>query len=309
MENRNGFQRKELGELLSQQQPKEGKKSLLDKVKSTKFDAEKPIAFPNYVCTCNIENKQFFIGALSHLVVVTGKSKSRKSTFLGALCSAFLDKQSHLGFNLSNEYKTMLYFDTESLESDFQYSQHLILKNAAIPFGITPANLEAYQLIDFSPAERLQIVCEMVDSAQNLGFLVIDGIADLITNFNDLEQSYALIAKIQSWQKRGILVFLVIHENPTKGEQKMRGHLGTLLEQKANTVIGVTKNTDNDLSIVSCKASRKVGFPSFSFGQNEHGLAKSESELADEALFKSLQGQYPELAVSSVIVNDSDVPF
>jgi len=102
--------------------------------------------------------------------------------------------------------------------------------------------------------------------------VVIDGIADLVSDVNDLEQSNNVVQKIMEWsQKFSCHIITVIHSN--FGSDKPTGHLGSLLEKKTETQIQLETNTVNkDWITVKCKRSRGYAFDTFSFKVNNVGL-------------------------------------
>ena len=74
--------------------------------------------------------------------------------------------------------------------------------------------------------------------------IVIDGVADLLNNFNDIAESQELILWLmQLADKYNVAVGCVIHENKGKDDVGMKGHLGTLLLQKAADVFEVTNSS------------------------------------------------------------------
>ena len=105
-----------------------------------------------------------------------------------------------------------------------------------------------------------------------VGLVVIDGIADLVSDVNDLEQSNNVVQKIMEWsQKFSCHIITVIHSN--FGSDKPTGHLGSLLEKKTETQIQLETNTVNkDWITVKCKRSRGYAFDTFSFKVNNVGL-------------------------------------
>ena len=73
----------------------------------------------------------------------------------------------------------------------------------------------------------------------------IDGVRDIIGDFNDNAQSSALVQELMALaEKRGICIWNVLHLNPRPGnddESKMRGHLGTELGNKVTDTIASIK--------------------------------------------------------------------
>lgn len=73
----------------------------------------------------------------------------------------------------------------------------------------------------------------------------IDGVRDIIGDFNDNAQSSELVQELMALaEKRGICIWNVLHMNPRPGnddESKMRGHLGTELGNKVTDTIASVK--------------------------------------------------------------------
>jgi hypothetical protein len=78
----------------------------------------------------------------------------------------------------------------------------------------------------------------------------IDGVRDIIGDFNDNAQSSALVQELMALaEKRGICIWNVLHLNPRPGnddESKMRGHLGTELGNKVTDTIASIKHKDGN---------------------------------------------------------------
>lgn len=78
----------------------------------------------------------------------------------------------------------------------------------------------------------------------------IDGIRDIIGDFNNNEESSELVGKLMALaQDRDICIWNVLHMNPRPGnddESKMRGHLGTELGNKvSDTLVCVKQKSAN----------------------------------------------------------------
>ena len=113
------------------------------------------------------------------------------------------------------------------------------------------------------------------------GLVVIDGVADLVSDVNNLEESNLCVQKIMEWSaKYNCHIMTVIHSN--YGSDKPTGHLGSFLEKKTETQIQLEANTVNkEWVTVSCKRSRGYAFETFSFSINEFGLPFVVGEIYD----------------------------
>ena len=81
--------------------------------------------------------------------------------------------------------------------------------------------------------------------------------------------------------ERNIHIHTILHQN--KGDENARGHIGTELSNKAETVLQVEKDSKNpDISTVKTAHIRAVDFEPFAFRINEEALP----ELLDGYQFK-----------------------
>lgn len=224
----------------------------LSSVKVTALDAIKP---PLVAWQMKNVNGEFdSLGHCGDFSVIIGKAKSRKSFLINiALCAAVTDEPA-LGIIKSQlTGLTVLYFDTEQST----YYVQLAIKRICKATGIAnPANLIVYALRKFTPAERLELIEFAIYNTPNLGFVVIDGIKDLITSINDEEQATMIASKLLKWTtETNCHIVTVLHQN--KSDSNARGHIGTELTNKAETVLSVSKSDkDSEISIVEPQQTR-----------------------------------------------------
>ena len=102
---------------------------------------------------------------------------------------------------------------------------------------------------DKEPAykKRLRLIKTAIEVLQP-DIVFIDGVRDIIGDFNDNAQSSALVQELMALaEKNGICIWNVLHMNPRPGnddESKMRGHLGTELGNKVtDTLVSIKKKT------------------------------------------------------------------
>ena len=129
-------------------------------------------------------------------------------------------------------------------------------------FGLRPYMPE----LRFSIIERkLQI------SSGKFFFVIIDGIVDLLYDFNNLIESKTLTTKLMEWSHiYDCHINNILHTN--KDLANARGHLGAEQNNKSELVFKVQKDDDN-ISKVICEYSRNEGFKEWSF-RIEDGLPK-----------------------------------
>ena len=244
------------------------------KLESCRIDVLEEIPPPDIAWEIREAHSEEFIlvGTLGNFSLVKGKAKSKKSFFINmAIASAVGTDilQNKLRSPLKEGYNQVLYFDTE------QSKYHIIqaVKRICTQTGVQVApNLKTYGLRKESPAERLRLVEYAIENTPNLGFVVIDGIRDLITSINDEAESSNMASKLLEWTEvYNIHIIVVLHENP--GSDKARGHIGTELTNKAEMVFAVEVDTSEpNISYVKAGFCRNKPFEPFAFEITEEGL-------------------------------------
>ena len=101
--------------------------------------------------------------------------------------------------------------------------------------------------------------------------VVIDGVADLQRNTNDLEESDALVDELMKLSTQANThIISVLHTNP--GSDKARGHLGSSLQRKCEAVLFVHR--DGECTIVEPQFCRNEPFERFAFTVSEEGIPR-----------------------------------
>lgn len=210
-------------------------------------------------------NEDPILGTLGNFSLIIGKAKSRKSFFINIAVSAVLGKDVILNQfrgTLPPEQSTVLYFDTEQ----GRYHVQLALKRICDQINVKePKNLIVYGLRSFKPSDRLKLIDYAINKTPNLGFVIIDGVKDLINSINDEAEATFISSKLLKWtEEKNIHIMTVLHQN--KSDNNARGHIGTELINKAETVLSVTKNEqDEDISIVEAQQCRNIEPKPFAF--------------------------------------------
>lgn len=230
---------------------------------------------PKCLSIRNSDGSQSTIATLGNISLNMGKAKSKKSFFLQLSINATLCQNESDGILISTlppDKRTIVVIDTEQ----GRYRSQKILKRAK-GSSITGI-LKVYDLREYSSKERMDMVERIITTTPNLGMVFIDGIRDLVTSINDEEQASFITHKLLQWTQRyQIHIMVVLHQN--KGDQNARGHLGTELLNKVETVISIAKDSDDEsLSIVTNELARNREFQPFAFRITDEGLP----ELVDE---------------------------
>lgn len=214
------------------------------------------------------------IGTLGNFSASVGKAKSKKTFNICAIVAAALTNGTVLNYNASfpSEKRRILYIDTE--QSPFHCKRVLtrILLLAELPTAIQPETLEFLSLRRYAPKIRLAIIEKAIYQTDGLGLVVIDGIRDLAYDINSPSEATDLITKLMQWtDERQIHIHTVLHLN--KGDDNTRGHLGTELNNKAETILQVTKDEfDKNISSVTAMCIRDIDFEPLAFRINADSL-------------------------------------
>jgi hypothetical protein len=190
----------------------------------------------------SIDNTPF--ATLGNFSCIIGKAKSKKTFLITLVVGAFL--KGAIGTIQAFQAKgkrRVIWFDTE------QSRGHVVKafrRALALSCDSEFYDIEVYDLRPHSPKERRDMVTMvLVDTNQNkdIAFGVIDGIRDMVTDINDPVQATDIstwLMKITGDQE--LHVCTVLHQN--KSDLNARGHLGTEIVNKAESVISVQKESD-----------------------------------------------------------------
>ncbi|MEG3657316.1 AAA family ATPase [Arenibacter palladensis] len=247
-------------------------KSLSEKLQDLEIKATEEILPPQSAWEQLQENGSAVLGTLGNFSLIIGKAKSRKSFFVNIAISAVLKNDMLLNqFTgcLPTDKRKVIYFDTEQ----GKYHVQLSLKRICAQIGSDiPKDLKVYGLRSKTPSERLELIEYAICNTPNLGFVVIDGIKDLVTSINDEAEATKIASKLLKWtEEQNIHIVTVLHQN--KSDNNARGHIGTELINKAETVLSVTKKEqDKNISVVEAQQCRNKEPEPFAFEIDEDGL-------------------------------------
>ena len=205
------------------------------------------------------------LGTLGNFSLIIGKAKSRKSFYINIAVSTAISRDFVLGLfksELPQEQNEVLYFDTEQGKYHVQLALKRICKQVNIE---EPNNLHVYHLRSKTPAERLELIEYAIYNNDKIGIVVIDGIKDLVTSINDEAEATMIASKLLKWtEERNIHIVTVLHQN--KSDSNARGHIGSELINKAETVLSITKaETDGNISVVEPQQCRNIEPEPFAF--------------------------------------------
>jgi hypothetical protein len=253
---------------------------LLEEIHRRKIDFTKTIAPPPQAWTLDDTT----LGRFGDFGLVIGKAKSKKSFFINiAIATAISDDhiQGRFKSHLPEDRKKVVYFDTEQQNYDVDIACNRI----ALQLNLNGKkelndNLLVVPLRGDSPALKIELIEAYLYNTPDLSFVVIDGIRDLITSINDEEQASMIATKLLKWSKDlNIYILVVLHVN--KGDNNARGHVGTELVNKAESVLSISVDSkDPEISVMEPVHCRGKAPKSFAFRINERGLPEEVTDYA-----------------------------
>ena len=224
------------------------------------------------------------IGTLGNFSASIGKAKSKKTFNVSAIVAAALKNGTVLRYvaELPEEKRKILYVDTEQSHYHCLKVMKRILRLAGLPDDRDNEHLEFLALRKYTPEQRIRIVEQAIYNTPDIGLVIIDGIRDMVYDINSPGESTRIISKLMQWtDDRQIHIHTILHQN--KGDENARGHIGTELNNKAETVLQITKSQqDGNISEVKAMHIRDREFDPFAFRINDNALP----EIVDDYVFQ-----------------------
>lgn len=179
-----------------------------------------------------------------NLVAVSAKWKNGKTFLCGILTAIFLGSTKFASCRSLQESGRALFFDTEQSGNDTKRVQKTI--DAMTPQSRNEdcrvACLQPADIYSDKEASRYDVICRAV-SHEHPDLVIIDGVADLIYNYNDVTESQEIVNKLATLANNcNCCIVAVMHQNKSSMDKNMKGHLGTMLYQKCSDVFTVEKH-------------------------------------------------------------------
>lgn len=214
------------------------------------------------------------IATLGNFSASTGKAKAKKTFNVSAIVAASLAGRQVLNYraHLPEGKRRILYVDTEQSRFHCHNVLERILRLAGLPTTTDNENLDFICLREYTPAVRIGVIDYALRQNKGYGLVIIDGIRDLMLDINSTGESVEVINRMMEWSSRYDLhIHCVLHLN--KGDNNVRGHIGTEMSNKAETVLVISKSNENPgISEVHALHIREKEFKPFAFTINETGL-------------------------------------
>lgn len=217
-------------------------------------------------------------GSYGDFSCIVGASKSRKTFFKSALLAGYIGGKANNYFEDFKGHEThgkyIIDIDTEQSDFHAQRAAKRVLEMVGFEYEM----YKPFALREHEPKIRLEFIEWLVYESEykgKIGFMAIDGAADLLDNVNDLDMSNKVAQKFLKWTKEGNFhLTTVLHRN--HGTMKPTGHLGSAILKKAETVAFVEK--DGEDTSVNPEYTRNIEFKPFQFELTKDFLPRQKVE-------------------------------
>ncbi len=238
--------------------------SFVDVTKHAKYP---PVAISSGVFSSHGTLLPIPIVTYGNILFIQAPPKTMKTFFVSLLASSYLNGKKEYTGNIKGhpDGRKLLHIDTEQGEWHASRTFRRVM-------DMSDVNKEMYlpfALREFSCDDIIKFIETHLHLNQDIGVIIIDGIADLVRDVNDIASSFETVKTLMRLStKYNCAIVTVIHSN--YGSDKPTGHLGSFLEKKAETQIKLEPNpTVPGHILVKCKRSRNTSFDTITFMVNE----------------------------------------
>ena len=135
-------------------------------------------------------------------------------------------------------------------------------------------------LREYTPKLRIAVIDYALRKYEGVGLVIIDGIRDLMYDINNGKEATDVMTVLMAWTSvYDLHIHTVLHLN--KNDNNPRGHIGTELENKAETVLIISKNLqNNNISEVKPMHMRDKEFTTFAFHIDDDRLPVLDSSMS-----------------------------
>lgn len=247
------------------------------------------------------------ISTLGNVTTCMGKSKSGKTGLLWTLMAGLINPDGRdfdsLGMDITpSDGKLVLHIDTEQSRTDHQRGVGRMLKRLGLPPESEPGYFKSHNFMGTSIQESIQLLDfalkKYADQFGGVHAILLDGGADFVTSVNDEAECNQFALALQRMARDyNCVVFNVLHFNPNSVD-KGRGHLGSALERKSESVLSITKDEAGVSRYEPFKGLlRNAGeFPPFQFVYSEfeglhvsHGFEQTQMEKQEQKRSELIQ--------------------
>lgn len=201
---------------------------------------------------------------------IIGKAKGGKTALATLFAATVLNGSTGDGMVslISKANGKVLFFDTEQSQHQASLTATRIAKIASDAHS---DRLKYYSLRGQGPKTSLTLINAALKQEEDTALVIIDGGRDIVFDINNPSEATIVMTELLSLSSQyDIHICIVLHQN--KGDTNARGHFGTELTNKSETVISVNKHPGKaGISIVKPDVTRGFSFDGFMVQRDENG--------------------------------------
>jgi len=263
------------GQPKTQEEVNEYANTMEELLASAYIDTSTPVQKPPVVISIreSVNGDWQRFGTLGNFSVLTGKAKSKKTFFSRLITAAAVGNSTifdRIRGELPESKRGVLRFDTEQSN----YDAYWTAKGVERLSKETGEWFATFDLREHNPMLRCEAIEYALEKYKNdVGFVVIDGIADLAKSNNDEEEATRVGTLLMKWTKLyNMHIMVIIHQ--TKADGWATGHLGSYITKKAEAVVAVNKVEGNKKAseVVAMEMRGVPEFEDFTFHINNEGV-------------------------------------
>lgn len=253
-----------------------------------KYRVSAATEFPPEVCMLEIDGVPFF--AKGDIHAVKAKQKQGKTNAIAIFVAAILSGSWGRLRGLRHDAKVLV-VDTEQKDADAQTIYNRTLSLAGLPKEDIYDRFQTFAFRALDTEAKLEAVKALIMEFKP-DIVFIDGIVDLMGNFNEVDDSKAIIEELIRMSTKEVsgvdpAIVCVLHVNKAADDHNMRGHAGTMLAQKSGNVLEVVKK--EGIISVSCSDSRHQDVPTWSFMFDAKGNIVDADAMLEDMRAKASQ--------------------
>ena len=222
------------------------------------------------------------IATFGNFSASTGKAKSKKTFNVSAMVAAAVTNTTVLNYRacLPEGKRNILYFDTEQSKYHCHTVLERIYKLSGLSLKKDDPRLMFWGLREYTPKLRIAVIDYALRKYEGVGLVIIDGLRDLMYDINNGKEATDVMTVLMAWTSvYDLHIHTVLHLN--KNDNNPRGHIGTELENKAETVLIISKNNQNNsVSEVRPMHMRDKEFTTFAFHIDDNRLPVLDSSMS-----------------------------
>jgi len=194
-----------------------------------------------------------------NISTIGGAAKSRKTFLIVFLTAKFLEE---------NPDQSAMIYDTEMAKFHTIRTARRVHRLIGWEPKKNNKRLKVFSVREYNSDERIKALQQAIERYKP-ALVFVDGVRDLVKDFNSPDESSNIVNLLMKWSSLyECHICSVLHENKIGGQ--LRGHLGTEIVNKSETVIGVSSS--GNVSTVKPLFTRNMPFEEFYFTINMEGL-------------------------------------